>query len=474
MRANRQNQSHRRSNSNPNNQTLGGSSQQAEIEDNRSTLQVMSPQGSPFVMHERYGQALAVQDDERKEGRDKTQHLPGDLHYGFGQPRQDGLDALVERRSSKKDSHPPPTSNDPLAIDELNKPVLAIFKQGNDRFDGYLTVMEKIGEGRLKPSHGIQGEWFSFLRKNICYLSIDKHLAQVDDLGDRQQPSPKDRLIKNSKPRFSMFSYDQKRAIIGSRRLERFFNPAESLFLDDWLTNVFTRRLCKLGIDFTLQRGNVVHMNVFSPVYGADGADGADGNVETKGLHPPSSVLYDAQEPHTSRQPYTYSEFRHIVRRFGLDHPQIDLYYKRPNEHIRRHGVNSYIDHIIENQREERERKSKKCFGLVLKLFKDLNFQCPNEDKKFVGQVNYVLGSDDPYNVILAKLRKIAVDYQPKTNTLGSIDDSQVILREYFGFLITLPDYIHQYGQPGVLPPTNKAIHRALDTLITEISDILE
>jgi hypothetical protein len=67
MRANRQNQSHRRSNSNPNNQTLGGSSQQAEIEDNRSTLQVMSPQGSPFVMHERYGQALAVQDDERKE-----------------------------------------------------------------------------------------------------------------------------------------------------------------------------------------------------------------------------------------------------------------------------------------------------------------------------------------------------------------------------------------------------------------------
>ena len=27
----------------------------------------MSPQGNPFVMHERYGQALAVQDDERKE-----------------------------------------------------------------------------------------------------------------------------------------------------------------------------------------------------------------------------------------------------------------------------------------------------------------------------------------------------------------------------------------------------------------------
>ena len=467
MRANRQNQSHRRSNSNPDNQTLGGSSQQAEIEDNRSSVQVISAQNNRFVIKGVSRLSWLCQ-SRAKEGRDKTQHLPGDLHYGFGQPRQDGLDALVERRGSKKDSHPPPTSKDPLAIDELNKPVLAIFNQGNDRFDGYLTVMKKIEEGRLEPSRGIKGQWFSFLRKNIDYLSIDKHLAQVDDLGDTQQPSPKDRLIKNSKPRFSLFSYDQKRAIIGNRRFHTWLNAAESLFLDDWLTNVFTRRLCKLGIDFTLQRGNVVHMNVFSPVYGADG------NVETKGLHPPSSVLYDAQEPHTSRQPYTYSEFRHIVRRFGLDHPQIDLYYKRPNEHIRRHGVNSYIDHIIENQREERERKSIKLFGLVLKLFKDLNFQCPNEDKKFVGQVNYVLDSDDPYNVRLAKLRKIAVDYQPKTNTLGSIDDSQIILREYFGFLISLPDYIQQYGQPGVLPPTNKAIDRALDTLITEISNILE
>jgi hypothetical protein len=67
MHTNRQNQSHRRSNSNPNNQTLGGSSQQAEIEDNRSTVQVISPQGTPFVMHERYGRDFSVQDDETKE-----------------------------------------------------------------------------------------------------------------------------------------------------------------------------------------------------------------------------------------------------------------------------------------------------------------------------------------------------------------------------------------------------------------------
>jgi len=67
MHTRQANQSHRRSNSNPDNQTLGGSSQQSEIEDNRSTLQVISPQSTSFVMHERYGRDFSVQDDETKE-----------------------------------------------------------------------------------------------------------------------------------------------------------------------------------------------------------------------------------------------------------------------------------------------------------------------------------------------------------------------------------------------------------------------
>jgi hypothetical protein len=67
MHTRQANQSHRRSNSNPDNQTLGGSSQQSEIEDNRSTVQVTSPQSTSFVMHGGYVRDSSVQDDETKE-----------------------------------------------------------------------------------------------------------------------------------------------------------------------------------------------------------------------------------------------------------------------------------------------------------------------------------------------------------------------------------------------------------------------
>ncbi|CAZ97224.1 hypothetical protein [Zobellia galactanivorans] len=245
--------------------------------------------------------------------RDKTVHNKGDLHYGLHSARYQGMSQISKETNNPFHDPQNPKNNDPLTIDNLNDNSLVIDKltDGPDYMENYFELIEwlKTRKPRQGLNHAKNEEWLKFLKDNIKYLQLDKQIAQVKSGGEDIEPT-KDRLHKNGLLKDKSSVEEIKRALIDSFDSKRGVSEKYQEHINRWVYDAFFRRTSKLGIDYTINNGNRIHFNTAS-------------EFDKKG----KSIVSHAENPEKKqRQPITDSEIRHIHRKYGHDHPQMDLY----------------------------------------------------------------------------------------------------------------------------------------------------
>ncbi|MDC8756945.1 hypothetical protein [Janthinobacterium fluminis] len=242
----------------------------------------------------------------------KTDHTAGDLHYGIHAARMAGYGAMPSVGVH-------PLATNPITVDNLNalSGITAAFKRGDgDYMRGYFDVLAMLNAHVNGAVADKPGRWLDFLKTRISYLSIDKHIAQIQMAGATAVDPTKDRLNKNGKAPDATIGETNKgkqNAIVAAHTNGKLAaaHVKYKEHVSAWVWDVFFRRTSKLGIDFTISEARVIHMNTYGPAWSGGAATLLTDAAGTSGH---------------SRQPITHSEMRHINRTYGANHAQIDAY----------------------------------------------------------------------------------------------------------------------------------------------------
>lgn len=243
-----------------------------------------------------------------------TEHDEGDFHYGVSEPRYDGFDDMNKTSSAAA------TQNEanPVSVDYLNHltGVTGTFNIA-DRTAGYFATIQKLeGFTYSSAQAGEKGHrWLDFLKRNKDYLDLAPLVNSIQSTATPTRHS-KNKLTKNGPAPTGSLTETGKRDAIVLAYAAKATSAAPvdyQTLVNGWISDAFFRKTSKLGIDFTMTEGKVVHFNMDSP-----------GNL-LKG-RADSTVDVAATANAAGRQPITHSELRYVNRRGLIGNPNMDVY----------------------------------------------------------------------------------------------------------------------------------------------------
>lgn len=389
----------------------------------------------------------------------KTDHEEGDLHYGIHAARIDGYGAMPAGAGVV---HAGGSAENPVTVDQLN--ALSGITNTFDRADGdymrgYFDVMAMlaghatVGAGGTRPQR-----WLDFLKANMAYLSIDKHIAQIQSPGATAGDPTKDRLNKNGLPPGLGETHDGKRdAIVAAHALQQ-RDPAHAAYdghVSAWMWDVFFRRTSKLGIKFAAEENHVIHMNNFAPAWGG-------------GANPASTITADAVPAAHARLPITHSEMRYINRNYGPDHANIDMYHKDSDAGgpITRPANVGHMD-AYANARATRIQTAFLNAVLTKTQLPGWNAITGSIFRSRPTGVNAIRNELRSTHTNAMKLTRIMAMALART---GAARGRHARTRAFYQLISEIPANIHLYLQPGTTAEVNNAITNSLKALLPRVN----
>lgn len=313
----------------------------------------------------------------------KTEYYSGDLYYGYSEVRYVGMQKNGEDLGNEQLRLRKSTPQDPLTVDHLNlfSGVSDKIKKGKDKVKNYFEFISYLENNTFTDQTSLPNRWLAYLKEHIDQLKLDKEIEQMRSGYLAVEPT-KDRFHKNISTQNNNSEDGLKSAIIGAYTKKEIlpYTPPQSLvqklqnalqgntkpnpknrhphrgLINEWLTTAFFRKTSKLGIDFAIKEGNVIHFNTFS----------------SYSYSPDKSITHEAEHPvKDQKQPITHSELRKINRTYGHNHPQVDLYWFDPKEWYqpsntmntniqRKESMGEMKDYKAKKTRPKRNNSSKK------------------------------------------------------------------------------------------------------------------
>lgn len=387
--------------------------------------------------------------------RVKTNHDIGDLHYGLHQNRIDGYMNMPEEGGGVKAVHP--TVQNPITVDQLNADsnITHTFDRADGDFmHGYFDVIDLLNAHAVVGAGGTKTErWLDFLKANLDYLSIAKHVAQIQTADATAVTPTKDRLNKNGQAPAGILTNDGKRDAIVAAYAAHQWDPAHAAYnamVSAWVWDVFFRRTSKLGIKFTVEENKVIHMNTYAP---------------PRGLNPATRHDIAAANPVRARQPITHSEMRYINRSYGPNHANIDSYH-----HVNALGTTRLAVHgEMGPYRTLRANQIQNSFLAVTLAKTNLPGWGAKAGNIFrsrptgVSDIRTELRTANDNSTKLVNIRRIA---NPKIGVAGG---RHADTRAFYILVNRIPANIDTYGQAGTSIESNNNITNSIKNLTPQM-----
>ena len=204
---------------------------------------------------------------------------------------------------------------------------LGIFRlrEALDEADPVAEWHRHFPEGIDPTTDADLGAWIAFLEKRWRYVGLY-------DLGEAAKTQAKHRFTKNLKSDAHAGSTTLTAATISSwldpdrtyaeasREIDTRFTAAEIQDIGKWIYSAFFRRTSKLGIDFTVERGHIIHMNLAADPDWVPGK--TDSVMQEKGLE----EIQDRDPTQAYGRSITSSEYRHALKVKATAGDQINFY----------------------------------------------------------------------------------------------------------------------------------------------------
>lgn len=204
---------------------------------------------------------------------------------------------------------------------------LGIFKlrEALDETDPVAEWHRHFPEGTDPTTDADLSAWIAFLKKREAHVGLY-------DLGEAAKAQAKHRFTKNLKSdahaasttltaaRISSWLDPDRTYADASRDIDATFTATEIQDLGKWIYSAFFRRTSKLGIDFVVGRGHVIHMNLAADPDWVPGKN--DSVMQEKGLE--EIQVRDPTQAYG--RSITSSEYRHAQKVKATAPDKINFY----------------------------------------------------------------------------------------------------------------------------------------------------